>query len=238
MRPLPEDSQFWDSFLPFQRQVAWAGMQSSLAQVVLKVASPGMPDFYQGSELWDLRLVDPDNRGPVNFRELERLLDAMVSRTISQDGLLKLARELAGAPEDGRIKLFAIWRCLALRRKYPELFATGEYLSLEVTGGQSAHVVALARTKAKSAVLAVTGRLFHRLRVQTETGMNKLAVGRESWGKTHLKLPPQLATGRFRDQLTGNTLAPDMSFRPADGPTLALADVFSVLPVAMLEWNG
>ena len=110
---------FLNDFLKFQRKVAAYGMLNGLAQVLVKMTSPGVPDIYQGCDLWDLRLVDPDNRGPVDFRHRAALLDEIEKR--SKQDPLPLARELVQNWHDGRIKLYLIWRILNLRRKYPRV---------------------------------------------------------------------------------------------------------------------
>ena len=111
---------------------------------MLKLTTPGLPDFYQGTELWDLSLVDPDNRRPVNFERRGALLQALQNR--ANDNLLQLIAELPAAPEDGQIKLFLIFRALRARRAAADLFQHGAYQKLTVIGSLKSHVVAFART--------------------------------------------------------------------------------------------
>lgn len=232
----PPDDPFWPTFTPLAQKCAWAAAQSSLSQVVLKVASPGVPDFYQGAELWDLRLVDPDNRGPVDFTAHEKRLDALISRAAMDGGLAELVKELSANPLDPTIKLFTTWRCLQMRRRHPEAFSAGEYVPLDVAGSHSGNVVALARSTAKSTVVAVVGRLFARMREEktpAHEGQGP-AVGADWWGTTRVVLPSHMTKGRFRDQLTGRSVAVSNGSGPA---SLAVAELFGSFPVALLDWQ-
>ncbi|MEM4658176.1 MAG: hypothetical protein QXX77_07130 [Candidatus Methanosuratincola sp.] len=110
------DGDFLREFLPFQRLVAHCGILNSLSQTILKITSPGVPDFYQGSELWDLNLVDPDNRRPVDYKRRKRLL-AWIRKKERED-LHTLIRSLLEHGEDGRIKLFLIYRTLKCRGQW------------------------------------------------------------------------------------------------------------------------
>ena len=107
-----KDNPFLQAFLPFQRRIQHYGILNSLSQTLLKLTTPGLPDFYQGTELWDLSLVDPDNRRPVNFERRGALLQALQSR--ANDNILQLIAELLAAPEDGQIKLCLLYtsRCV------------------------------------------------------------------------------------------------------------------------------
>jgi (1->4)-alpha-D-glucan 1-alpha-D-glucosylmutase len=235
----PPDDPFISMVIEWTDRVAWAARQSSLSQVVLKVASPGVPDFYQGSEEWDLRLVDPDNRGPVDFVALERRLDELITRAAGEGGLAELVRELTGAAHDPRIKLFTIWRCLQLRRRHPETFTLGDYTPLDAAGKHAPNVVALSRSSAKGTVVAVVGRMFARLREERAPSLSDaertgLAVGPAWWETTRVMLPAAMDRGRFKDQLTGRAVS---MITVAGQPCLNVAEVFAVLPVALLEWQ-
>src|SRR5262244_2682749 len=155
-RILAADSPFRQVFLPFQRFVAVHGAMNSLAQTLLKIASPGIPDFYQGSELWDLSLVDPDNRKPVDFSARQQLLAGLRKQSPPWGELLADWR-------DGRIKLHVTERALTLRRELAGLFRSGAYLPLSAAGEHADHVVALARHDPGRAVMVVVPRLSARL---------------------------------------------------------------------------
>src|SRR5437762_8397008 len=102
---------FLDDFLPFQRRVSHWGMLNSLGQTLLQIAAPGVPDTYQGTALWDFSLVDPDNRRPVDYELRRRMLEDLKARTdVAGQDRSALARELLGAKEDGRVKLYVTWQ--------------------------------------------------------------------------------------------------------------------------------
>ncbi len=130
--PSPDTNAFLADFLPFQRKVAHYGAINGLAQLLLKIASPGVPDIYQGMELWDFSLVDPDNRRPVDYRHRTRLLNELM--TMEREGLDPLARGLLSSWEDGRIKLFVTCKALSFRRERKELFLDGAYVPLRHNG--------------------------------------------------------------------------------------------------------
>ncbi|MBI4869961.1 MAG: malto-oligosyltrehalose synthase [Candidatus Riflebacteria bacterium] len=226
-----QDHPFWRSFHQFLPRVCWAARQSSLSQVVLKLASPGIPDIYQGSELWDLRLVDPDNRGPVDFERRARLLDGLAKRCRDL-GPKQLAAEAAAYPEDGAVKLFVLWRGLTMRRERGLLFLTADYSPLECTGERAGHVVAFVRTSGPSAAIAAVGRLFVRLAREVGRDCSGVAAGEDWWGQTRLPLPQPLWGRQWRERFTDDVLQARVD---GERGWLELGEVFSVLPVALLE---
>jgi (1->4)-alpha-D-glucan 1-alpha-D-glucosylmutase len=148
-------SEFLDDFSAFARRTSLLGALNSLSQLGLKATIPGVPDIYQGTELWDLSLVDPDNRRAVDFH-LRR--DALAAIGDTPDW-----EPLAAAWPDGRIKLALTHRLLVLRRALADLFATGGYRPVPVEGPQAGHVLAFARTGRREAVIVVVGRHFAQL---------------------------------------------------------------------------
>ncbi|MGO8752009.1 MAG: malto-oligosyltrehalose synthase [Thermoguttaceae bacterium] len=141
----PKNRFLADFRLFWERVVNW-GLYSALSQVVLKLTSPGVPDIYQGQELWDFSLVDPDNRRPVDFAPRRELLAELQARVCQgAESLFTLARQLAENPRDPRSKLFVTWRTLQLRRENPDLFQHGDYVPLDVEGPRARHVCAFAR---------------------------------------------------------------------------------------------
>jgi (1->4)-alpha-D-glucan 1-alpha-D-glucosylmutase len=225
--------RFLASFLPFQSRVAQLALASSLSQLVLKIASPGVPDTYQGNELWDLRLVDPDNRSPVDFdlrarllAELEPLLpvschgrDPLTGRESRE-----AVADLLDAWTDGRVKLWMTACGLRLRRARPELFTEGEYVPLAVSGPVPAEPVAFARATAASAAIAVAPRLLGRA---GSTWRDWAAA----WGDSVLHLPEALPCRTWRSAVTGERFHPER----CDGASvLSLARLLSPCPVALL----
>jgi (1->4)-alpha-D-glucan 1-alpha-D-glucosylmutase len=206
---------FVADFLSFLSAVLRPGLLNSLSQTVLKIAAPGVPDFYQGTELWEFNLVDPDNRRSVDWnrrREAQRLLDE--PSALLPDGWLT-------ALESGALKAYLIGRALGLRRALPRVFDEGEYLPLHPEGPRAAHVLAFARTSAEGQVIAAVGRFFAALPASP--------VGGGVWEETSLRLAGGFA-GAYRDAFTGIEIAAERE----DGSSLPLASVFGHLPVALL----
>jgi (1->4)-alpha-D-glucan 1-alpha-D-glucosylmutase len=248
----PRTARFLADFLPFQHRVARLGMINSLAQVVLKIASPGVPDFYQGTELWDLSLVDPDNRRPVDFSvragildELEPYLnDEAISPARGANGDQAAASPLATphsslaprpspVPEmlehwpDGRIKLFLMACGLQLRRRLHRVFLEGEYLPLETQGPCADNVVALARRHGRDIVLAVVPRFISRLVGNSDA----LTPGPGAWTTTSVALPTRWAQLQFRNIFTRETLQATAN---GHGASIRAADILATCPVALL----
>ena len=145
--------EFLQDFRAFQEKVAYFGMINGLSQTLLKIASPGVPDFYQGSELWDLRLVDPDNRGPIDFAKR-----AAAVETLAEADSAQLPRNLIGNWQDGCIKLYLIWKAISFRRDHADLFREGEFIPLQSAGAYSRNVAAFIRKRGNSFVLAAVPR--------------------------------------------------------------------------------
>jgi (1->4)-alpha-D-glucan 1-alpha-D-glucosylmutase len=209
---------FLDDFVPFAQRVAAAARVSSLAQVALKVASPGVPDVYQGCELWDLSLVDPDNRRPIDFALRKTLLDG-IGRALAEGGnaRLQLARAVSQptALPDGRAKLLLLREALRFRRAHGPLFLEGAYVPLAVGGAGAAHVVAFARTHEKERLVCVVPRLV--LTLVDKTG----GIGRID-GEVAL---PAGVRGPLVDVVTG---------RKHDGASLPVSSLLQDFPVALL----
>jgi (1->4)-alpha-D-glucan 1-alpha-D-glucosylmutase len=224
----PESSRFLAAFAPFQERVARAGLVNSLSQVVLKIASPGVPDFYQGTELWDLHLVDPDNRGPVDFRVRACLLDR-VDRILALEGHARAAgiAALLANWRDGAIKLLLTTAGLRLRSAMADVFLDGAYLPLETdTAAAPARVVAFARQSADGAVIAVAPHLVARF-----VDADRPAPVGEMWKTSRVLLPPPLAALAWRDAFTGAEVRP---VRANESAWLFVGQVLKTLPVALL----
>ena len=213
------DNDFLPDFLELQGRLAYFGALNSLSQVLLKIASPGVPDFFQGGELWDLSLVDPDNRRPVDFKQRQTLLKDI--KALEARGGGTLPAQLLATWRDGRLKLFITYKALQIRKANAELFAGGDYLPLKVEGPRQEHVVAFARRLEHRWVLALAGRFFSHL-----TKPEVAPVGQEIWRKTSVELPRDAPRG-WLDGFTGMPVA-------SIGPKLAVPEIFSRLPVALL----
>ena len=175
-----ESNRFLPDFLAFQQKIAHYGAFNSLSQVLLKLASPGVPDIYQGNEVWDFSLVDPDNRRPIDHKSHRRLLDR-VEKIKSAKGMAALVE----AKEDGRIKLLVTSRLLNYRRANRVLFDEGSYVPLEAQGKYADNIVAFARTHEDRTAIAVAPRLTTRL---GKSGELTTPVG-QVWSGTWLVIP-------------------------------------------------
>jgi (1->4)-alpha-D-glucan 1-alpha-D-glucosylmutase len=230
LEPGPEN-RFLQDFLAFQPFVAYYGALNSLTQVLLKIASPGVPDFYRGTELWDFSLVDPDNRRPVDFGLRAALLAALQERKDDPRGL---AAALLAGWRDGRVKLYLTWRALRFRRNHRRLFTAGDYLPVVAAGRERDHVCAFARRLERTWALVAAPRLCVRL-VGGEPGPEGVPplvppLGEAVWGATTLLLPPGAPEG-WRNVLTGEQAV-------ARHGTLPLADLLCSFPVALLHGEG
>jgi (1->4)-alpha-D-glucan 1-alpha-D-glucosylmutase len=212
------ENGFLKSFIPFQKKVAFFGILNSLSQTLIKITAPGVPDFYQGTELWDFSLVDPDNRRPVDFAERDRLLGEIEKRrTADRFGLLD---DLWTGREDGRIKLYLIHEGLKARRSNRALFEAGGYLPARVRGSQRRHVLAYARRHEDAWAVTVAPRFAARL-----VGEGERPVGRGVWKDATLTLPPG-APRVWRDVLTGEKIVWN--------GRLEMGDLLTRFPAALL----
>jgi (1->4)-alpha-D-glucan 1-alpha-D-glucosylmutase len=212
------ENPFLDSFLPFHRKTAWYGMMNSLSQTLLKITCPGVPDFYQGTELWDLNMVDPDNRRPVDFNARKAMLEDVSKRT--KDGIEGLIEELLGSPEDGRVKLFLTYMALNARRERFELFNSSPYIPLECEGAHARNVVAFARAGEMEAAVTIAPRFLTSMVREGE-----YAKG-DKWAETKVLLPKELHGYEWKDALTGRPVP--------SGPGIKLRDALSSFPAAFL----
>jgi len=191
---------FLTDFCPFARRVAWFGMLNSLSQTILRTTAPGIPDAYQGSELWDLSFVDPDNRSPVDFDLRHALLHRAQFETTTDARRAAYARECLTSWQDGRVKLHALSTALACRKRWNSLFLEGSYQPLEVKGRHAKNVVAFAREWRGQTIVVVTGRLF--VSLLGEDAKEYVEPG--SWGDT--MIGGQRLEGHWREAITGASI--------------------------------
>jgi (1->4)-alpha-D-glucan 1-alpha-D-glucosylmutase len=189
--PSPKN-RFLESFLPVAEEVARAGAINSLSQTLLKLTAPGVPDIYQGNEIWDFSLVDPDNRRPVDYAKRKEMLESLGEAT---------PEDLLGNWRDGRIKLFLTQRLLVLRRQNPELFREGTYRPLGLTGEFADCCIAFAREWEGKSIVVVAPRLSSRI------GFPPIG---EAWRDTTVQLPEGFDVGR--DLFTGETTSGSATF--------------------------
>ncbi len=206
--PSPRN-KFMSIFLPVAEETARLGAVNSLSQVLLKMTSPGVPDIYQGSEIWDFALVDPDNRRPVDYARRRAMLKTLQNAK---------PEELMQCWPDGRIKMFLTQRALSFRREHVDLFQGGNYLPLRTSGSFADCCVAFAREHEGKWIIAVTTRLSSRI------GFPPLG---ERWKDTIVDLPENLSFQNAREIFTGRD--PKM-----DGQRLNVAEAMSILPFAVI----
>jgi (1->4)-alpha-D-glucan 1-alpha-D-glucosylmutase len=186
-------------------RVAQLGFLVGLSQALVKVASPGVPDYYQGNEIWDFSLVDPDNRRPVDYALRERLLESGGSHLLQ-------------SLPDGRAKMHVIRKGLEVRKKFPALFQGGKYAPLYADGGREENIMAFSLSDATRSVVAVAPRLFARLM----DGDDLAPLGAKAWGEARLPLE-----GEYVNVLTGER-------HRARGGYLGVAQLLATFPAALL----
>jgi (1->4)-alpha-D-glucan 1-alpha-D-glucosylmutase len=207
---------FFQTFAPFQARVAQLGIFNSLAQLIIKIAAPGIPDFYQGTESWDLALVDPDNRRPVDYTARRRMLDAISGPVDVID--------LVANRTDGRIKLFAMHRALQLRAGRRAVFEDGDYAPLGASGTHADALFGFARRAERGTVIACVPRLVASLIPDAA----RPPIGREVWGNTRATLP----AGRYRNVFTNAVVC---ASGPDGSAEIDAAELFADFPVVLLE---
>lgn len=215
----PANQEFLADFHNFQEKVAYFGMINGLSQVLLKIAAPGVADFYQGSELWDFRLVDPDNRGPIDFLQRSAMLQGVID---ADSASAKLAlQDLLDHWQDGRIKLYLIWKTLALRRAHHDLLFDGEFVPLQTAGCHAQNVIAFLRRSSSSTVLVAVPRWISQL---PRNDSNQPIF---DWCDTRLLLP------HGSPAKWSSVLAPDQLDSTQDESVLMARDLFRHFPVGL-----
>ncbi len=204
-------NKFLPAFSPLAEEIARLGAINSLTQTLLKLTAPGVPDIYQGNEIWDFSLVDPDNRRPVDYAQRRRMLESLSAAS---------PKELLRSWPDGRIKLFLMHRLLHLRRKHAELFGSGSYLPLQTSGVFEDFCVAFAREFEAQWIVVIAPRLSSRV------GFPPIG---ERWQDTAVQLPEFPLDGG-REIFSGRSLL-------ANERTLKVAEAMATLPFAVYT-NG
>jgi (1->4)-alpha-D-glucan 1-alpha-D-glucosylmutase len=221
---LSRPNPFLEDIATLRETVAHAGAINALAQQLLKLTVPGVPDVYQGTELWDQSLVDPDNRRPVDYARRTRLLRGLARRRPGR----RLAADLLATKADGRLKLYLTSRALACRAAYTDLFARGEYIPLATEGTAADHVVAFARRDTENEFITVVPRLVVGLTRKESVD----PIGPEVWGDARLLLPDTVPGTRYRDVFSGETLT---AAAGDDLAALPIAEIFASFPFSLLN---
>jgi (1->4)-alpha-D-glucan 1-alpha-D-glucosylmutase len=202
-------NKFLPTFLPVAQEIARLGAINPLAQTLLKLTSPGVPDIYQGNEVWDYSLVDPDNRRPVDYKVRAEMLSCLSSKT---------PEELMQNWPDARIKMFLTQRALHFRNERVDLFRSGEYLPLRATGAFADCCISFARQLDRDWAIVIVPRLSSRI------GFPPIG---DRWTDTAIELPENLSLERAREIFTGRELS-------IQNRQIRVAEAMSILPFAML----
>jgi (1->4)-alpha-D-glucan 1-alpha-D-glucosylmutase len=226
LRP-PGESPFFDDLIAALPPFAWFGLLNTLSMSLLKFTQPGVPDIYQGCEILDFSLVDPDNRRPVDFAlRREQLMSLRALADCEHPELAHSVRGLFATPYDGRAKLWVALRALGLRREHPKLFSDGDYRSLDAAGARAKHLVAYARRHGRDGALVIAGRLYASLGLQPGV----LPVGRAAWVDTTIDVGQIPRGTALRNVLTGETW-------DVEGERLQVADACANFPVALFTYT-
>lgn len=211
---LNPEREFWHVFSSFMNNVFQQARKISLGSLIIKFGTPGIPDTYQGTEFWDLSMVDPDNRRPVDYAARANFLKEI------EEGNFNLA-DLVENAGNGKIKLYLLRQLLHSRLRNPELYASGLYIPLEIKGKFAAHLIAFARRSGNRWALFVVAI--------NPSMVPDPASDLQNWEDTRVILPTE-ATGNYHE------LVHDINIRVSG--ELSLQDLFKVLPFAVLEWCG
>jgi (1->4)-alpha-D-glucan 1-alpha-D-glucosylmutase len=213
-------NKFLPDFIAFQQKISWFGMFNSLSQTALKLMAPGVPDTYQGTELWDFSLVDPDNRRQVDFAERIKMLDALIK--MEAENLETLLETMLSTMNTGQIKLYVLYKALKLRKDKPDIFAKGQYIALSTNGTHSQSIIGFVKKYAGSCIAVIVPRFLTDL-----IGPNELPLGKRIWGDTAIEMHKDALPASWRNVLTNETFI---------GSERYLAgDLLSKFPVAVLE---
>ncbi|AVO41245.1 malto-oligosyltrehalose synthase [Simplicispira suum] len=221
-------SRFLDELHALADTLRWHGALNSLAMVLLKYTSPGVPDLYQGTELFDDSLVDPDNRRPVDFLQRRTLLEDL--RDLASSGDARALGVQVGKwslqPADGRAKLWLVWRLLELRRAQPALLRDGSYEPLRVRGARAPHVIAYLRRFEGACMVVLVARLTATLEqaaghapAEKSSTSSHVLTGEGTWQDTWVAVPQALRGLALTDLVGGRTLS-------TENGRLRLAEIF------------
>ncbi|MDX2348353.1 MAG: malto-oligosyltrehalose synthase, partial [Nitrospirota bacterium] len=218
---------FLEDFLPFQSRIASYGIYNSLAQVLIKTLAPGIPDFYQGTELWDLSLVDPDNRGLVDYGLYQKRL-AELQDLQKKFNPIELIKILFQHAENGLIKMYVTLTALHYRKTHSSLLLNGSYRALDAQGKRAKHICGFLRQDINTVGLIVWPRFLTQLIPDPTT----LPVGESVWEETSITLPSDLGAQSFRNVFSQEIVSPQ---KDSDMVGLPVAKLFSHFPFALLE---
>lgn len=218
-------NRFLADFADVARRIARIGAFNSFSQTLLKLTSPGVPDIYQGIEMLEFYLVDPDNRRRVDYDRRRELLATLKRETASNHELPARVRDLISVSDSNAAKQYLTWKALTFRRQQPDLFHRGSYIPLHAPGEKSEHVVAFARQHEGSTIIVAVPRLSGRLMGESHDSVCEEAI----WRDTTLEIPSDGVTC-YHNLFTGECLP----LKPDVEPRIPVSDLFRNFPVAVL----
>jgi malto-oligosyltrehalose synthase len=218
LNPVAND-RFLADFVPFQRRVARIGLWNSLSQTLLKLTCPGVPDIYQGNDVWDLSLVDPDNRRPVDYIHRQQVFENI--RKLGGTPNPRFVGQLLETAENDALKLYVTWKTLCFREQWPDVFQAGEYLPLTAQGARANHVVAFIRKLESESILVAAPRLAAGLLGDSDVP----PIGPEIWEDTEILLTSGTSLAECRNAFTGE--------RVESRARIAVSELFRHFPVAL-----
>ncbi len=219
----PDNHLFWKEFLHFQKEISLRGYINSISQITLKFTCPGVPDIYQGNELWKYNLVDPDNRNPVNFNKYKKVLNEIKPFLKKYNENFSFLFPL----ESGKIKLFISLKLLNFKKKHHELFKKGNYIPLETKGTKAENLIAFMRNFENETAIIIAPRLIYNM-ISEET---PFPVGKDIWKDTKIILPKAYKNQNWKDIFTEQILSEIDS-------ELKTGNILNKFPVSLLYSNS
>ncbi len=226
----PSKNIFIKDFLRLQKKVSYYGMLNSLSQLLLKLTSPGTPDIYQGNEIWDFSLVDPDNRRKIDYTKRSKIINDLKTKieiAYAKGNLADMAKESIECMIDGQIKMYVTYLTLTYRNRNKDLFYYGDYLPLKTVGEKREHVCAFAREFGERYVIIAVPRLVTGLIKEGE-----LPFENNVWRSTRIILTKTSKPNYYYNLFTGKKLMPNYEKKKL---YLSLDDLFDGFPVALLS---
>ncbi len=224
-----ENSQFLSDFASFRNKIDLLGRYNSISQLVLKLTCPGVPDIYQGNEIWDYSVVDPDNRRQVDYDKRKKTMQRMHDRMNEQQSLVRTAKEILKHSDDGMIKMFIIYRILNFRLKNRDLFNIGWYIPLYAVGQRMDNICSFMRALNDQKIIVAVSRFFSEL-TEIDSG-RRFTFSARKFAGTSLSVPERFASKKYLNLLTNETVTSERAGRVS---RLLLKKVFQTLPVAVL----
>lgn len=232
LRP-DSENRFYEDLTSFVKTISRFGLLNSLSQLLLKLTCPGVPDIYQGNEVWNFSLVDPDNRRAVDYNSIAKLLNELDGMGGEEPEALLAIESLLENLEDGRAKLFVTAATLRLRKQCPELFSEGSYEPLTIQGPAEQHLCVISRALGRVRIIVVAPR-FYGTRANGNFSSPSEIVPND-WEDTSIGMPETELKPVYRNIFTGRTHQAQQLDKP---PVLEVASLLHDFPVALLYSAG